>query len=42
MRIDDFVKKLNPNNIDIVKIDVEGAELYVLQGFEEDIKKFKK
>jgi len=31
MRMDDLVKKLNINNIDIVKIDVEGAELYVLQ-----------
>jgi FkbM family methyltransferase len=41
MRIDDLVKKLNMNSIDIVKIDVEGAELYVLQGFEESIKKFK-
>jgi FkbM family methyltransferase len=41
MRIDDLVKKLNMNRIDIVKIDVEEAELYVLQGFEEGIKKFK-
>jgi FkbM family methyltransferase len=41
MRMDDLVKKLNINNIDIVKIDVEGAELYVLQGLEESIKKFK-
>lgn len=41
MRMDDLVKRLNINSVDIVKIDVEGAELYVLQGFEEGIKKFK-
>jgi len=40
MRMDDLVKRLNINSVDIVKIDVEGAELYV-QGFEEGIKKFK-
>jgi FkbM family methyltransferase len=41
MRIDDLIKELNINHIEIAKIDVEESELYVLQGFEESIKKFK-
>lgn len=34
-RIDDISKKLNINNIDLVKIDVEGFSLQVLEGFGE-------
>jgi hypothetical protein len=32
---------LNVNCVDIVKIDVEGAELHVLRGFKDSIVKFK-
>lgn len=31
-RLDDFCKELQPERIDLIKIDVEGAELSVLQG----------
>jgi FkbM family methyltransferase len=39
--LDSIIKELGINQVDIVKIDVEGAELYVLRGFGNSIIKFK-
>ncbi|MBL4886934.1 MAG: FkbM family methyltransferase [Flavobacteriaceae bacterium] len=39
--IDSFIKKENIETVDVVKIDVEGAELKILKGMRESIKKFK-
>lgn len=39
--LDSLIKELGINHIDIVKIDVEGAEFYVLQGFRDGIVRFK-
>lgn len=38
---DDFVKEFNLNKVDIIKIDTEGFDFEVLQGFKEVIKKEK-
>ena len=35
---DDFVKEFNINKVDIIKIDVEGFDFEVLQGFQKVIK----
>jgi len=40
-RLDSIIKELDINQVDIVKIDVEGAELHVLQGFRSSITRFK-
>lgn len=40
-RLDSFIKEKNMKNIDFIKIDVEGAEIKVLKGAIESIKKFK-
>jgi len=40
-RIDDIVKKLRVHRIDLVKIDVEGAEYDVLLGMKECLERFK-
>jgi FkbM family methyltransferase len=40
-RLDNIIQELNVNSVDIVKIDVEGAELHVLRGFKDSIVKFK-
>lgn len=39
--IDDFVKKYQVSKVDFIKMDIEGAEPYALQGAIETIKKFK-
>ncbi len=39
--IDDFVEKKNPNSIDFIKLDIEGAELEALHGTEKVLRKFK-
>jgi len=39
--LDNIIKELSVDHIDIVKIDVEGAEFYVLQGFRDGIVRFK-
>ena len=39
--LDSEVKNLNIDHVDIIKIDVEGAELFVLKGSLNTIKKFK-
>jgi len=39
--IDDFVKKYNVTKVDFIKMDIEGAEPYALQGAIETIKTFK-
>jgi len=41
IKIDTFVSEKNISRIDIIKIDVEGNELNVLEGAKESIKKFK-
>lgn len=41
VRFDDFVYSNNLERIDVVKIDVEGAEYKVLQGMHETIRKFR-
>jgi FkbM family methyltransferase len=38
--IDDVVRELNLDRVDAIKIDVEGAELQVLKGAEETLKRF--
>lgn len=38
--LDDYIIQNNINSIDLVKIDVEGSELKVLQGFKEGIIKY--
>jgi FkbM family methyltransferase len=40
-RLDSIIKELGINQVDIVKIDVEGAEFYVLHGFRNGITRFK-
>ena len=40
LSIDDFVRKNNIGHVDFIKMDVEGAELDVLNGCEETCKKF--
>lgn len=37
IRLDDFVQKRNIKRIDIMKVDIEGAELSMLQGAEETL-----
>lgn len=39
--IDDFVIKNNLDQVDFIKMDIEGAELFALRGASETIKKFK-
>lgn len=39
--IDSFIKEENLNKIDFIKLDVEGAELPILKGAEETIRKFR-
>lgn len=39
--IDDFVKSNNINTIDFIKMDIEGAESFALEGALETIRKFK-
>ncbi len=39
--IDDYVKQNNISKVDFIKMDIEGAEPYALQGAIETIKKFK-
>ena len=39
--IDDFVKQNNINSIDFIKMDIEGAEPFALEGAIETIKKFR-
>jgi len=41
MKLDDFLKKIKIEKVDIMKIDVEGAELKVLNGGAETFKKYK-
>ena len=41
LRIDSFIKKAKVEKLDVVKIDVEGAEIKVLKGMEETIKEYK-
>jgi FkbM family methyltransferase len=40
-RIDDFVKEMNIQRVDLIKIDVEGFEYHVLRGAEHTIKNYK-
>lgn len=40
-KLDDFIKENNINKIDFMKIDIEGSELFAIQGGLESIKKFK-
>ena len=40
-RLDDFVREQNIERIDVIKIDIEGAELYALHGAIETIKKYR-
>lgn len=40
-RLDDFVESHNIENIDFIKCDVEGSELFVYEGGIESIKKYK-
>jgi FkbM family methyltransferase len=40
-RLDSIIKELGINQVDIVKIDVEGAELHVLRGFRNGIIRFR-
>jgi FkbM family methyltransferase len=40
-RLDDYVRDLNLEKIDVIKIDVEGSELAVLKGAIEVLKKFR-
>lgn len=40
MKIDDYVKEKQLDHVALIKIDVEGAELEVLKGAEETIKKY--
>lgn len=40
-KLDDFVAEENISNIDFIKIDVEGAELFALRGGAESIKQYK-
>ena len=39
--LDNFVKENNINQIDVIKVDIEGYELKFLQGAKETIKRFK-
>jgi len=39
--IDEFVEKNNINNVDFIKVDVEGFESKVIEGAQETIKKFR-
>ena len=39
--LDDVVEELNMSSVDFIKCDIEGAELFFLQGAEKTIKKFK-
>lgn len=39
--IDDYIKKENIEKLDLIKMDIEGAERYALEGSLESIKKFK-
>ncbi len=41
IKLDDFIKKNNIKKIDFIKVDIEGAERYFLEGAKETIKKFK-
>jgi FkbM family methyltransferase len=41
MKLDDFLKEIKIEKVDIMKIDVEGAELKVLKGGAETLKKYK-
>lgn len=40
MQGDDIIRELKPSQISAIKIDVEGSELEVVQGFDETLKKF--
>lgn len=40
-KLDNIVKKFNPEHIDLIKVDVEGAGLLVLKGAKEILEKFK-
>jgi FkbM family methyltransferase len=40
MQGDDIIRELKPSQISVIKIDVEGSELEVVQGLHETLKKF--
>ena len=39
-RIDDVVQELGIQRVDVLKVDVEGAELYVLRGAKDTLQRF--
>lgn len=39
--IDDYVDKMNLQRVNMIKIDIEGAELFALQGMQNTLKKFR-
>lgn len=41
VRLDDFLEKIKFGKIDLIKIDVEGVELKVLEGAKKNIKKYR-
>ncbi len=40
IRLDDFISENNIKKVDLVKIDIEGAEIFALKGMVETLKKF--
>jgi len=41
VRLDDYVNNQNINRIDLIKIDVEGSEMYALKGMQQTLEKHK-